>query len=519
MKSKQLLIYDQTFNEKHHVSGTFVTEWSESNGTGLTAGRETFPVYLTDQFWAASSARADTWGDGDTDWTEGRMSYIGQFNYSYANKYLLNFSFREDGSMKFASNQRWGFFPAGSAGWVISEENFFDKKYVQFLKLRGSAGLTGNDAVGGWQWQESYKGGSSAFFGKDPSKKVGLTYGSIVNPNLTWEKTLTYDVGVDMNFLDHWNMSFDYWYSNTYDILGNRQTTLPTTFSQSMPAENYGEIHAQGVDFQLGYRGQSKDFTWFGNLTMSYGWNEVIKKDYAENARDIDIPVGKSTSYITGYRFDRIIRTQEELDAFNREHPNYNHGGLKPELGMMVYKDLSGPDGTPDGEIDSWDKVVLFDENRPVVYGLNLGGSWKGLSLDMMFSGELGFVKSYSDLAGGVEWNRMWERWYDDSWTPENPNATLPKRVSNNSPKSYMETSDFWYVKNNYMRLKYLTLSYDLPKNQFYNKFLDNVRIFFTGTNLFVLSKFNRNYYDPEIGGGNSFPIMRSFNFGVDVKF
>lgn len=160
---------------------------------------------------------------------------------------------------------------------------------------------------------------------------------------------------------------------------------------------------------------------------MSYGWNEVIKKDYAENARDIDIPVGKSTSYITGYRFDRIIRTQEELDAFNREHPNYNHGGLKPELGMMVYKDLSGPDGTPDGEIDSWDKVVLFDENRPVVYGLNLGGSWKGLSLDMMFSGELGFVKSYSDLAGGVEWNRMWERWYDDSWTPENPNATLPK--------------------------------------------------------------------------------------------
>ena len=243
----------------------------------------------------------------------------------------------------------------------------------------------------------------------------------------------------------------------------------------------------------------------------------MIKKDYAENAKYIDIPVGKSTSYITGYRFDKIIRTQDELDAFNKEYPNYNHNGMKPELGMMVYKDLSGPDGTPDGNIDSWDKVVLFDENKPVVYGLNLGGSWKGLSLDMMFSGELGFVKSYGDLAGGVEWNRMWERWYDDSWTPENPNATLPKRK--HSDISYQETSDFWYVKNNYMRLKYLTLSYDLPKNQFYNKFLDNVRIFFTGTNLFVWSKFNRNYYDPEIGGGNSFPIMRSFNFGVDVKF
>ena len=513
------LTYDKIFNEKHHFSGTFVTEWSESNGTGVSGGRETFPVYLTDQFWAASDARADTWGNGSTDWVEGRMSYIGQFNYSYADKYLLNFSFREDGSMKFAPNQRWGFFPAGSAGWVISEENFFDKKYVQFLKLRGSVGLTGNDAVGGWQWQESYNGGSSAFFGTSPAKSVGLTYGSIVNPNLTWEKTLTYDVGIDMNFLNNWNLTFDYWYSNTYDILGNRQVSLPTTFSQSMPAENYGEIHAQGIDFQLGYRGQSRDFTWFGNLTMSYGWNEVIKKDYAENAMDIDIPVGKSTSYITGYEFDRIIRTQEELDAFNKEHPNYNHNGMKPELGMMVYKDLSGPDGTPDGNIDSWDKVVLYSKNRPVVYGLNLGGSWKGLSLDMMFSGELGFVKSYGDLAGGVEWNRMWERWYDDSWTPENPNATLPKRVSNNSPKSYTETSDFWYAKNNYMRLKYLTLSYDLPKNQFYSKIFDNIRIFFTGTNLFVLSSFNKNYYDPEIGDGTSYPIMRSFNFGIDVKF
>lgn len=509
------LTYDKIFNEKHHFSGTFVTEWSESNGTGVSGGRETFPVYLTDQFWAASDARADTWGNGSTDWVEGRMSYIGQFNYSYADKYLLNFSFREDGSMKFAPNQRWGFFPAGSAGWVISEENFFDKKFVQFLKLRGSVGLTGNDAVGGWQWQESYNGGSSAFFGTSPAKSVGLTYGSIVNPNLTWEKTLTYDVGIDMNFLNNWNLTFDYWYSNTYDILGNRQLSLPTTFSQSMPAENYGEIHAQGIDFQLGYRGQSRDFTWFGNLTMSYGWNEVIKKDYAENAMDIDIPVGKSTSYITGYEFDRIIRTQEELDAFNKEHPNYNHNGMKPELGMMVYKDLSGPDGN----IDSWDKVVLYSKNRPVVYGLNLGGSWKGLSLDMMFSGELGFVKSYGDLAGGVEWNRMWERWYDDSWTPENPNATLPKRVSDNSPKSYTETSDFWYAKNNYMRLKYLTLSYDLPKNQFYSKIFDNIRIFFTGTNLFVLSSFNKNYYDPEIGDGTSYPIMRSFNFGIDVKF
>lgn len=512
------LSYDNTFNKVHHVSGTFVTEWYEGNGASVYGGREGFPVYLTDQFWAASSVRADTWGGGDTDWNSGRMSYIGQFNYSYANKYLLSFSFREDGSMNFAPNQRWGFFPAGSVGWVISEEKFFNPKWIQFLKVRGSVGLTGNDSVGGWQWQESYSSGSSAYFGTDPSRSVGITYGSIVNPDLTWEKALTYDVGVDMNFLNHWNFTFDYWFRNSYDILGNRQTTLPTTFSQSMPAENYGEIHAQGVEFELGYRGQSKDFTWHGNLTMSYGWNKTIKQDYAENAQWIDIPVGKSRSYISGYEFDRIIRTQEELDAFNAANPNYTHNGLKPELGMMVFKDLSGPDGTPDGTIDSWDRVMLYENNNPVVYGLNLGGSWKGLSLDLMFSGKLGIVKSYQDLAGGVEWNRMWNQWYYDSWTPETPNATLPKRISNNSAKTYNTTCSYWYDNGSFMRLKYLTLSYNLPKNQFYNKIFDNVRVYFTGTNLFVLSKFNK-YYDPEISGGNAFPISRSFNFGVDVTF
>jgi TonB-linked SusC/RagA family outer membrane protein len=444
------------------------------------------------------------------------MSYIGQFNYTYANKYMLNFSFREDGSMNFAPSQRWGFFPAASTGWVVSEEPFFNQKYIQFLKLRFSVGLTGNDAVGGWQWQESYSSGYSAYFGTTPSRAVGITYGSVVNKNLTWEKALSYNWGLDINFLDHWNFSFDYWYRNSYDILGNRQSSLPSTFSLSMPAENYGKIHAQGFDITLGYNGKTNGFKYYANLTASYGWNKVIKRDYAENAQYVDIPEGKATNYIVGYSFDKIIRTQEELDAFRKEHPNYRCNGLSPELGMMVYKDVSGPDGEPDGIIDSWDRIIL-KKNFPVVFGLNLGGNWKGLSIDMMFSGNLGQKRFMNDLAGGVEWNRMWEKWYSDSWTPENPNATLPRRVSANTSNTYSMNSDFWLKDASFMRLKYLTLSYDLPKGMFYNKVFEGIRVFVSGTNLFVLSKFNK-YYDPEIGGGNSFPVLRSISFGVNVK-
>ena len=510
------LSYDRTFNDLHSVQGTLVYEKSENNSASVNGGRERFPLYLTDQFWAASSTRADTWGGGNTDRTTGRISYIGQFNYSYANKYLASFSFREDGSMNFPPDERWGFFPAASVGWVISEEGFFNKSAIDFLKIRASFGLTGNDAIGGWQWQESYQSGTSAYFGNGPSRSVGLRYGSIVNPALTWEKTKSFNFGFDMNFLKNWNTTVEYYYSNTYDILDKRIQSLPTTQSRGMPDENYGEVESQGIDFNLGYSNRSGDFSYSANLTLSYGWNKVITRDYAANAREIDIPEGKSLSYIKGYRFDKILKTQAELDQFVNERPDYRIGGRSPELGMMVFKDLSGPNGVPDNIIDSHDEDILYANNYPLVYGLSLGGSWKGFSLDLMLNGKFHERKSFIDLADGVEWNRMWLEWYDNSWTPDNQTAWLPKRISTNDTRTYNRTTDFWYKQVNFVRLKYATLSYTLP-DQITKNIFDRVRLYFTGQNLFTLGNFS--YYDPEMGNGTVYPIMRSYNFGVNITF
>ncbi len=510
------LNYKRNF-DKHAVQGALVYEKTESDGASVLGGREGFPVFLTDQFWAASSARADTWGGGDAYIKTGRVSYIGQFNYAYANKYLVDFSFREDGSMNFSPDRRWGFFPAGGLGWVISEEPFFNKNAITHLKLRLTAGLTGNDAVGGWQWQESYSSGNSAYFGTTPSQSVGIQYGSVVNPSLTWEKAFTYNAGVDMNFLGNWSATAEYWSRKSYDILGARNASVPTSFSLSMPDENYGQINAQGIEFSLGYRKQATDLTYYGNFNISYGWNKVIQKDYAENAKQIDIPEGKSTNYIKGYEFDQILRTQEQLDAFKAAHPGYLIGGLSPALGMMVYKDLSGPNGTPDNIIDSWDKIVLKNSNFPIIYGLKLGGSWKGFSLEAMFNGKLKWQKSFQGQAGGVEWNRMWTKWHDDSWTPENPDAWLPRRISGIESNTYDITSRFWLQDASFIRLKYVNVGYTLP-TKLYGGVVDKVRIYFAGYNLFVLSNFK--YYDPELGNqGTEFPIMRTFNFGIDVNF
>jgi TonB-linked SusC/RagA family outer membrane protein len=511
------LTYENTFNNLHHVQGIFVYEKAEQSGSAIFAGRETFPVYTTDQWWAASGTRADDYGGGSADFVNGRASYIGQLNYDYDGKYLANFSFREDGSMNFAPDKRWGFFPAGSVGWVISKESFFPKSSgIDNLKIRASAGLTGNDAVGGWQWQESYKQGNSAYFGTNPSRSTGITYGSVVNPDLTWEKALTYNVAADVNFLKNWSATIEYWNRKSYDILGQRVLSVPPTFSLSLPAENYGEIKAQGFDFSLGYRNSKNAFTYHANLTMSYGWNKIIRQDYSENAQQIDIPVGQSLSIIKGYQFDKIIRTQSELDQFNSEHPGYNYNGIAPALGMMVYKDLGGPNGETDGIIDSYDRIVIKAKNFPIVYGLNLGGSWKGISVDLMFNGYLKQQKSYQDLAGGVEWNRMYSGWYDNSWTPENTNAKLPRRISASQSSTYNTGSNFWYQNAGFARLKYLNIGYALPK-KLYGNVLDGVKLYFSGTNLFNLTGFK--YYDPEIGDGFSYPVMRSFNFGINVTF
>ena len=381
----------------------------QASGAGLTGGIETFPVYMTDQFWAASTARADSYVSGASDYTSGRKSWVGQFFYDYSGKYLASFSYRYDGSMNFAPDKRWGFFPAGSLGWNISKESFFKVKGIEMLKLRASAGITGNDNVGGWQWLESYSSGNSAFLGTNPSTNLGIKYGSVVNKNLTWEKSLNYNIGIDAGFLKHFNASIEYYMTNTYDILGSRSESIPPTFSLSLPAENYGKVNSKGIELTLGYRNTLGKVDFYSNLTASYGYAKYITYDDGGATYDYQKNTGRYTSRVTGYVFDKILRTQADLDAFKTANPTYNFNGIAPALGQMVYKDLSGPAGTPDGIINNYDVTTLKKKNNSVVLGLNLGASWKGFSVDAVFSGNLGFVKSMNDLAGGVEWNRMLE--------------------------------------------------------------------------------------------------------------
>lgn len=522
------LSYARTFNNRHNLNASLVFEKYETNNGGMAAGVETFPVYNTDQWWATSSDRNDSYvkayeGSGDdkkyyTDQALGRQSWIGQLLYDYDGKYLFNASYRYDGSMNFAPDKRWGFFPSSSVGWVISKESFFKSNVIDFLKLRGSVGLTGNDAIGGWQWQQSYVSSNSAYFGTGDKISTGITYGVLPNEDLTWEKSLSYNVGVEMNFLDHFNLTAEYYYTNTYDILGTRALDVPPTFSQKLPAENYGEVHAQGAELSIGYENKFGDFNISGSFVASYANANYAKYDDDKVAYDYERKVGRSLTAVYGYKADRIIFTQEELDKFNTEHPGFNFHGIKPEIGQLVYKDLSGPDGKPDGIVDNYDQVVLKKRNNPIVLGLSLGAEWKGLAVNAVFNGNLGQDRFIYDMFDTYDWNRMWLTAYKESWSSDNPGGTMPLRKNYYAgDKTYGQKTDYWLKKANFFRLKNLNVSYTIPQHLYNRIGLDKVQVYFTGSNVFVISNFSKNYYDPETANPWAFPIMKSYNFGISV--
>jgi TonB-linked SusC/RagA family outer membrane protein len=523
--------FERSFR-KHHVNGSLVYERFKTSGEGIDAAINGFPIYTTDQWWASTGGSGVVNGTATKKISNsygnyalsGRKSWIGQFLYDYAGKYVANFTYRYDGSANFAPDQRWGFFPSGSAAWIISKENFFKNvRGIDMLKLRASVGLTGNDNVGGFQWQDSYIAGSNSFFGVPSTLNPGIQYNVLPNPDITWEKYLNKNIGIDINFLHNFSASLDLWHTYTYDILGTRIQTTPPTFSRSLPAVNYGKEKAQGIDFSMNYNKRFGAVNFNAGVVASYGYAWYVQKD--QNVTydyQNQIGGGRTTTMLNGYIVDHMIRTQSDLDTWNSAHPGYNFNGYSAQIGQLVYKDLASQRGMgkSDSLVNAYDYGIVRKNNDPILLGLNMGVQWKGLSIAATFNGSVGYLKSFNDVTGGVEWNRMWTQWYSNSWTPSNPNAMLPKRYSvvDGTSTVTASNSNFWYADASFLRLKFLSVGYVIPQN-FYKKYISSIRVYVSGSNLFIISKFNKDYYDPEMSSGTAFPIVKSYNAGVSVTF
>mgnify|MGYP000711267508 CR=1 FL=1 len=505
--------YSRTFG-KHDINALFVYEQYEGNTDWISGQRNYFISSAVDQLFAGSSDPKDSTVNGSGS-ESGRLSYVGRLGYTYDNKYLLEASFRYDGSVNFAPKHRWGFFPSASLAWRISEENFFKNniRFIDYLKLRGSIGLLGNDAVGGWQWMQRYNLTTGAYFG---SLSNGVSASVTPNAEITWEKSMDVDYGFDMQILQNrLSLSAGGFYKHTYDILGSRLASLPSTFGGSMPQENYATIDTKGFEIELSYKDKiGKEFTYNINANFGYAVNKLINQDEAENIRPYRSKIGYNTDRQMGYVSTGIIRTQADLDALPE---GYTIFGKKPELGMLNYKDIRGADSDePDGKIDSNDQEwVIKHTKAPINYGFSVGGAWKGLSVDLFFQGIAGGKRFYDQRTEWAEMESSAYAWRGDYWTPENPSAKFPRAGSTNGAS---EASTFWIQDTSFLRLKNVNITYQLPRQLVSKWGLSQLKFFLMGTNLFLLQD-KIKAYDPENSSIMNYPLMRTYSFGVNVSF
>lgn len=514
-----IITYNNRFG-KHDVGATFIYEQSEGTLDWFDGKRNYYISSVVDQLFAGSSDTKDSSVNGTGSET-GRLSYVGRINYGYDDKYLFEASFRYDGSVNFAPNKRWGFFPSVSAAWRISEENFFkdNVRFVDYLKIRASVGLLGNDAIvladknaiSGWQWQQSYDIVNGAYFG---GLSNGLAAGVLPNPNITWEKSMSYNGGFDALLLkNRLSVNADFFFKHTYDILGDRLASLPTTFGAKMPSENYAVMDSKGLEIELGWQDKIGSVQYWVKGNLGYATNKIVKKDEAENLRAYKTTVGLNSDRKMGYFATDIIRTQADLDALPE---GYLIFGQKPELGMLNYKDIRGADSDePDGKIDENDQDwIIKHTTAPINYGFSLGAEWNGFGLELFFQGVAGIKRLIDERGTGWLNEEAPFAYWKDHWTPENPNASFPRAERNNA--GYEST--FWVRDASFLRLKNVNLSYTVPTSVTSKLKIQQLRFFLTGTNLFLLQN-KMKYYDPESTAIGNYPNMRNYSFGVNLSF
>ncbi|WP_199140539.1 SusC/RagA family TonB-linked outer membrane protein [Pedobacter sp. ASV12] len=442
--------------------------------------------------------------------------YTGRFGYNYKQKYLVEFIGGYNGSDRFQTSKRYGFFPAASVAWNIAEEKFFQKAlpFVDVFKLRASRGLTGNDGVAGnfgYVYQQTYTTGNGTQFGQTPGTNFnGVTEGRLANLDVTWEKDLQTNFGVDLNmFKNKLNIVADRFYGKRYDILTNR-SSISGIFGASLPPVNLGIVERNGWDGEITYKNQLKDFGYSVNLTYSFSKNKIIEKDEAQPRYPWLAETGHSIGQNFGYLFNGFYSAADIAD------PNVAKPSITPRPGDLKYLDING-----DKVIDAYDRRAIGSPSLPSnVIGLNLNFNYKGFGLALAFQGSYNFSIALNSEGLGFS---NYQPLQLLRWTPETAaTAQYPALggTSINDARTFF--SDFWLLEAWYVRLRTAEFSYQLPDSWIKPVGLKGVRVYTNGNMLFTKTNVNKKYQvDPEsIGGANTgYPAQRTFNLGVNVTF
>lgn len=450
---------------------------------------------------------------------EAWQSFFARVNYNYEERYLFEANIRRDGSSKFGGNNRYGTFPSLSAGWNIARESFLENSsFLSDLKLRASWGLSGNDRIGNYIFEQTYNTGLDYMLGQDVIVP-GVALTSLANPFITWETIEQFDIGMDVALLENrLNITADYFKRVSSDIL---YTNFPIPSSigvTNLAAQNAAGMENSGIELTANYRET------IGKLTLNLSANVTKMAD--NEVTDLGpggeetisgntiIRIGVPFNSYFGYQVEGVFQTQEEVDAAPQQF-----GNNQTAPGDLRYADLSGPDGEPDGVIDAFDRTVIGNPFPKWIYGINANMQFSGFDLNLVFQG-VGRIDRLLNSNGQQpmpgDRNNALSYWID-RWTPENPSETLPRLGGVNNTVA----STFYIQDMSYLRLRNIELGYTFPSELSKVALMQRARIFVSGQNLLTFTKVEN--FDPERqrGGATDLttPLYKVISAGVNLKF
>lgn len=538
----------------HNVSGLFSIERAESEYEYVT-GNITDPFSFTDgQSNSTATGATQTTTFSRTE--SGMLSYIGRLNYSYADKYLFEFLLRSDASTKFAPENYWGMFPSWSAGWVMSEESWFNKEKlgIDFLKIRGSFGILGRDNIQPWLWTQLYSRNADKgpVFGTSSNTSSGASFQMPqrgVNRDVHWDKTYKTNLGIDVRMLDNrFGITLDAYYDMGRELFTTFTGTsfYPTTVGTQATPENFGEVDTYGVELTLNWKDKiGKDFSYWVKLTTGYSDNKIKEAGFQATPGFDDIVRGeRSDRGVWGYECLGMFRSYQEIEEYFATNNITSYLGNSKENihpGTLIYRDVRGQRnadgsyGEKDGVIDENDYVKISHRaNNPYGLTMNFGASYKNFSFSAQFGASWGAYalmqtnlrqESYSNMEYknvSAIWKDMYV--YEDVLDASGNVTAAMNRNAKYPNLKYSaingQASTFWKVSAANIRLRNLTVAYSLPKEWMKPLGISSCRLNLTCQNLLSFyNPYDGGVWDTWAGTYGNYPNLRKFTLGVNVSF